>query len=177
MQKIKMFKDGVETEIEVAAVYETQEALENELKSANSRGKGEILKTLGVTSVDEAKSKMGAHTEDQSKVESWSGDVASLRKQLETEQHRRIASELKIKPELANDLITLTEATMTEGADFATELKGKAEAFKAIDGGKPAETATEKRYGSPKGNSSPDKLTKEDEAEMESLRNLDPMNR
>jgi hypothetical protein len=101
--KIKMMKDGIEKEVEVAAVFENQEDLDKITKSANSLGKNEILKTLGVSSVEEVKAKMG----DENKMSDLTKEVGSLKEQLKAETHLRFANEIGIKPDLIADVVAL----------------------------------------------------------------------
>lgn len=170
MQKIKVVKDGVEVEIEVAAVYETQDDLDKALKSAASQGKNEILKELGSSSVNEIKTKMRAQTQ----VEELTGTVKNLQAELEKETHRRIANELGIKPELADKAIILAKAGMTDGKDFKTILAAEAKAIGAI-----VDNKTKKDIppviGTPKTKEQIDLEAAEAE-EMKRLRGLDPYN-
>lgn len=169
MQKIKVLRDGVEVEVEVVAVYETQEDLDKALKSANSQGKGEILKTLGVTSVEDAKTKMGAQTE----VDTLKGTLKTLQVELEKETHRRIANEIGVKPELVDKAIILAKASMTEGKDFKTILEAEAKAIGAvIDKTKQNVPPV---IGSPKTKEQLE-LDKAEAEEMNRLRGLDPYN-
>ena len=167
-QKIKIINaDGTETEVEVAKVITTDAELDTLLKSENSKGKGEILKTLGVTSVDEAKTKMGAQTE----VEGLTKTVNNLTNELENERHLRIANELGIKPELVNDAITLAKANMGEGKDFKTVLKIKADAIGAIKTDKSGKQEVPSVIGAQKTQEQLDLEAKE-AAEMKRLRDL-----
>lgn len=167
--KVKIMKDGVETEIEVAAVYETQADLDNALKSERSKGQNEILKELGSTSVNEIKTKMGAQT----KVEELEGTINKLSTQLEREQHLRIANEIGVAPEFIEDAITLAKANMGEGKDFKTVLETKSKAvgfIKKPDTKKDGETGPTV-IGAPK-TAEQEALEAKEEAEMERLRNL-----
>lgn len=178
MSKIKILKDGVETEIEVAAYFEKQEDLDKVIKSANSTGKGEILKTLGVTSVEEAKTKLGAQTQ----VESMEKTIKDLQTKLENETNLRIANDLSIKPALANDMIILAKSSMSDGQDFKTVLKEKADMFKAYttsdsntNSGSEENTAKLK-MGTEK-TAAQVALDKQEEEEMARFRDLDPLAR
>lgn len=128
--KIKVLKeDGTEEEKDIVSYFGTQDEYDKVLKSENSKGKGEILKALGVSSVEEAKTKLGAQTQ----VEEMSKEIKSLKGNLEDEKHTRIAMELRIKPELRDDIIALTKATMGEGQDFKEALNAKAKKLNAIE--------------------------------------------
>lgn len=167
----KINPDGTEVEVEVAVVYDTQEDLNKALKSANSQGKGEILKTLGVNSVEEAKTKMGAQTQ----VEELTGKVETLQAELERETLLRQANELGVKPELAQRVIILAKASKNDNEDFKTVLEREAKAINAIV--EPQKTnpnpAPDKKVviGTPKTKEEMD-LEEADRKETERLRNL-----
>jgi len=173
MKKIKGFTaEGIEVEIDIpeGLIIKSQTEIDALAQSANSKGKGEILKTLGVNSVEEARTKMGAITE----VQELSSIVKELRSELEAETHRRLALELNIKPELVDKAIILAKASATEGSDFRSVLEIEAKAIGAIKSATPATPA--KPIGAPKsGERTP--LSKADEEEMERFRSLDPQGR
>lgn len=173
MEKIKVIDaEGVEKEIEVAKVFKTEAELENALKSENSKGKGEILKTLGVTSVEEAKTKMNAAETGKTEVEKLTTTVNNLTARLENEEHLRLANELGVKPELAGKVIILAKASMSEGKDFKTVLEAEAKAIGAIKG---TQKDTPAVIGAPKTKEEIELANKERE-EMQRLRDLDPGN-
>lgn len=173
-QKIKMVKDGVEVEVEVAQVFETQTDFDKALKSEKSKGQGEILQAIGVASVEEAKTKMGAQT----KVEEQERRIAALEKENKQTQRQLYANELGIKPELVNKVIILAEASASEGKDFREVMKAEAEAIGALKGNDPNQT----NPTAPKqmGVSKTKEQVAEDKAwdeEQKRLQGLDPQSR
>lgn len=167
-EKIKRIVDGVETEIEAARVFVSDDDLQNFIKSENSKGKGEILKTLGVTSVDEAKTKMGA----QSKVDELTNTVEILKKETKVTRNKLYATELGIKPELVDKVIILADVAFEEGKDYKEVMKQEAIAIGALDlKGNPIKEKPQ-TSGMGKTDTSEKQLTKEEDERLAKLRDL-----
>lgn len=174
MPKIKTLKDGVEVEIDVAAVYETEQELQNAMRSENSKGKNEILKALGAASIEEVKAKMGDTNQAKAEADKLAAQVKEISAKLEAEQNLRYATELGIKPELAERVIILAKASMTEGKDFKAVLKAEADAIGAIKQVKLVGAGIPPIIGAPK-TQEQIAFEKAQAEEMERLRKLDPM--
>lgn len=173
MQKVKAVKDGVEIEVELEGKYfSTQEEYDRVLKSEVSKGKGEILKALGASSIEEIKTKIEKKEGDISKLDELSKKFETVQAELKKEKNLRAASDLRIKPELRDDVITLAEASLEDGKTFEEILKIKAIKLGAIEEKKePKEKPLVHGFGK-KPNVTIEKLSKEEEAEMKALRDL-----
>jgi len=164
----KINADGTEVEVEAHKVFETEAEFNSAIKSANSQGKNEILQALGVSGVEEAKTKMGAQT----KVDELTGTVKSLETKLEKETLTRYGHELKIKPELVDKVIILAKAQAKDGDDLRALMEQEAKTLGAIVVEKAKETDPKKAIiGNPKSQEQLD-LEKAEAEEMARFRNM-----
>lgn len=89
----------------------TKDEYDKSLQSAASKAKYDILKELGINSVNEFKTK----SDDASKALS---DVATLKAENENLKEDLICKELQVDDSYKDDLITLVKAKTTDSKDF-----------------------------------------------------------
>lgn len=173
MEKIKVLRDGEEVEVTVAELIKESSEMQRIIQSETSKAKGDILKTLGVTSVEDAKARMG----EKDKVTELSQEIEVLKKENAATRNKLYANEIGIKPELADRVITLANAAMEDGSDFKEVMKAEAEAIGAlITQEKDKEKNPPQRRGVQKTKEQID-LEKAEAEEMARLAALDPMDR
>ena len=171
MARIKKIDvNGLEVEVDAHKIFETQEEYEKLIQSERSKSKNELLKELGISSVNDGLTKLGAQTQ----VEELSKKVLELEKQNIDTRNKLYANEIGIKPELVNKCIILANAAMSDGKDYKQVLQEEAESIGAIISKKqdnPDQSNSRRQFGVDKSKEDP-KAEAEIEKRMDKFRNM-----
>lgn len=101
----------------------SDEELNRAKQSASSSAKNEILKELGITSVDEGKTLIQAKTTLEQKVAKMETDVEDIKKVANTEHQNAVMTSLGVSSDHLSDLRILALAKVGDGKDFAVIAK------------------------------------------------------
>jgi len=167
---IKEVIDGVEVE----QTYYTQEELAQAEKSANSKGKGEILKELNSTSIKEIQEKLKEKEVVVESVKTFEQQLKEVQEQLKSEKELRVNTEYKnaalkhsVREDVLNDVINL--AKLEQSQDIDTRVKAVVDRLGLVkESPKPLD-----KVGTPKGeNKVDDGLAKAEQDRFAELRKL-----
>lgn len=102
--------ESTETEKTVELKY-SEEDLNKAIQSANSKGKGDLLKELGISSVKEFK-------EMKKTFEEANNAKSDLELQIETLNNKLVCKNLNVRDDVSEDFIDLTKKRIKEGVSF-----------------------------------------------------------
>lgn len=113
--------ESTETEKTVELKY-SEEDMSKAIQSATSKGKGDILKELGIGSVKEFK-------EMKKTYETAVNEKANLETQLESLTNKLICKNLNVKDDVSEDFIDLAKKRVKDGTTFEDAAKAVAELY------------------------------------------------
>lgn len=101
----------------------SEEELNRAKQSASSTAKNEILKELGITSVDEGKTLINAKSDQDKKIAELETRTKQIEEVANTEHQNAVMTSLQCDVKRLGDLRTLSLARVKEGHDFAASAK------------------------------------------------------